>query len=267
MNVPIRFNLPLRDVKFLFATLLLVLSTAAFAQLRRPYNIPVPTRDTSSFLIFKDVTAGPYLTVGIARQNEDVPDGWNASPRFSWAFGGTLDLAVNKWYGLVLSLLYDSRDLYLRDNTNDNIDLSLGYLSFQPSIRLFWLMVGLSFDIPMSGSATEYIGNYTRADQPATNNYNENLNVQTSDMLSMTELRATVSIPVLDNDNAMLHLVVTGSYPLGKAIAGTSSFDSTGVTTTNPNGGAPRFSGTNTAGKGPLPMIEAGITYQFDLIH
>ena len=257
---------PVRFVAILFAAILFV-SSPAHAQIRRP--ITIPAKDTSTFLIFRDVTGGPYLTAGAARQNEDLPIAWNSSPKFSWVFGGTLDLAVNKWYGLVFSMLYDSRDLYLADTTKDNIDLSLGYLSLQASVRIFWLLLGLSFDIPMSGSATEYLDNYTRPDQLTTHNYNENINVQTSDIASVAELRATLSVPILENDNAELHLIVSGSYPLSKAISGTSSFDTTGSTKwNNPTGNVPgKFSGANIPGNGPLPILEAGLSYQFDLIH
>ena len=240
----------------------------AWAQVRQPFILPALPKDTSKFWIFKDVTAGPYFTAGISRQNENLPQTWQSIPRFSYMFGGTIDFSYSKWLGLDLSLLYDARDLYLKDTTSDNIDLSLGYVSFQPSIRIYWLLIGFSFDIPMSGSAIETLASYHRADHPEINSYNENVNMQTSDLLSLTEIRATLSIPILETDNAYLHFLISGSYPLSKTIAGTTSFDTTGHTPTSGiTSQYERFSGPATPGKGPLPTIQAGISYQFDLIH
>ena len=237
------------------------------AQVHKPFILPAAPKDTSMFWIFKDVTAGAYFTAGIARQNEVLPEAWQSVSRFSYAFGGTIDFYYSQWLGVDFSLIYDARDLYLNDTTGDNIDLSLGYFSIQPSIRLFWLLLGFSFDIPMSGSATENVASYHRTDHPEVNNYTQNLNVQTSDLVALTEVRASISIPVLETDNAILHLIISGSYPLTKTVAATTSFDTTGSTVTHPNSGIGRFSGASMPGKGPLPTIQAGISYQFDIIH
>ncbi len=242
------------------------------AQVRRTFIMPTQPKDTSKFLIFKDVTAGPYFTGGISRQNENLPAYWQSLSRFAYTIGATVDFFYSNWLGIDFSVLYDSRDLYL-DTTGANIDLSTGYLAFQPSIRIFWLLLGFSFDLPMSGSATENLASYQRlsGDQPNTHNYSENINVQTGDLQTLTEIRATLSIPIIETDNAYLHLLVSGSYPLTKTLTGTNSFDTTGYTPTSgigtkTNPGA-RFSGASQPGKGPLPTIQAGISYQFDLIH
>jgi hypothetical protein len=240
------------------------LSIGAGAQLRKPYVLPTLPKDTSMFWIFKDVTAGPYFTGGVSRQNEDLPVAWNSSPRFAFAFGGTIDFFYSQWFGIDFTALYDSRDLYV-DTAGESMDLSLGYLAFEPAIRIFWLLIGIAFDIPMSGSATENLAAYSHSNQPNTHSYSENLNVQTSDIQPLTELRATLSIPILQGDDAYLHLVISGSYPLTKTIRGTSSFDTTGYSPAGNTTG--RFSGPNAPGQGPLPTIEAGISYDFDLLH
>jgi hypothetical protein len=244
----------------------------AHAQLRKTFIMPTAPKDTSSFWIFKDVTAGPYFTAGIARQNEDLPNDWSSQSRFSYVIGGTIDFFYSQWLGLDFSALYDARSLYV-DSTGESMNMSLGYFSFQPSIRFFWLLLGFSFDIPMSGSAIETLSSYYRpsGDQPKTNSYNENLNIPTSDIQSLTEIRATISIPILETDDAYLHFLLSGSYPLSKTIKSTAGYDTTGYTVTsgigtaaNPGG---RFSNGSQPGKGPLPTIQAGISYQFDLIH
>jgi hypothetical protein len=254
------------------AIILCSLFDVASAQLRRTFILPAAPKDTSTFWIFKDVTAGPYFTAGIARQNEDLPEDWSSIPKFSYTIGATIDFFYSQWLGLDFSALYDARALYA-DTTGESINMSMGYLSFQPSIRIFWLLLGFSFDIPMSGSAIETLTSYTRpsGDQPSTHNYNENLNVPTGDLNTLTEIRATLSIPILETDDAYLHFIVSGSYPLTKTIASTGGFDTTGYTPTsgigtaaNPGG---RFSNGSQPGKGPLPTIQAGISYQFDLIH
>jgi hypothetical protein len=250
-----------------FAVLLL-LPILAQAQARKPYVPAVRPKDTSMFWIFKNVSAGPIFMAGESRQNENLPEVspgvlWHSSPRFAYAIGGLIDFSINPWIGLDFSALYDSRDLYVADSgERDNIDLSMGYVAFQPSIRIFWLLVGLAFDIPMSGSATENLAAYQHytngnPDAPVVP-YNQNMNVPTSDLQPLTELRATLSVPVIKGDDAELYIVVNGSYPLSKTLKGTTpSFDTT----------SGRFSGTSAPGQGPLPTLEAGISYQFDLLH
>ncbi|MDP4200286.1 MAG: hypothetical protein Q8922_10330 [Bacteroidota bacterium] len=211
-------------------------------------------RDTSTFWIFNDITMGPYFTAGYARQNEKLPDGWHSMAQFAYTFGGTIDGAINSWLGLNFSLLYDSRDVSMATSgDSDNIDLNIGYIAIQPSLRIFWLLVGLAFDLPMSGSANEAVAVFTNPRTNTTGKYAGNLNANTSDLATLTELRATLSIPILHAESGMLHLIVSGNYPLGHTVTGTSSFDTTG-----------HFS---KVGAGPLPTVEAGLTYQFDLLH
>jgi hypothetical protein len=258
----------------LSVVILVSLFDVASAQLRRTFILPPAPKDTSTFWIFKDVTAGPYFTAGIARQNEELPDDWSSLPKFSYAIGATIDFFYSQWLGVDFSALYDARALYA-DTAGESINMSLGYLSLQPSIRIFWLLLGFSFDIPMSGSAIETLSSYTRpsGDQPSTHSYNENLNIPVSDIHTLAEIRATISIPILETDDAYVHFIVSGSYPLTKTISTTAGFDSTGYTPTSGIGtaGPPqtpgRFSGPSQPGKGPLPTIQAGISYQFDLIH
>ena len=161
-------------ISLISCVMLFSLFDIASAQLRKTFVMPTATKDTSSFWIFKDVTAGPYFTAGISRENEDLPGSsstmpWQSSPRFFFCFTPVepLILRIIRSLGFDFSLLYDSRDLYA-DTTGASIDMSLGYLSFQPSIRFFWLLLGFSFDIPMSGSAIENITSYQRpsGDQP-----------------------------------------------------------------------------------------------------
>ena len=238
--------------QLLFLVLLISIGSNASAQ-RKPYIPPVMPKDTSTFLIFRDITAGPYFTGGVSRQNEDIPQGWHSNPRFAYTIGAIGDFTINKWLGFTLSLLYDTRDLYLATMGGDSnsIDMNLGYISIQPSVRIFWLLIGLAFDFPTSASATEMIARFT--DQGITTPYQQNLNVATSDLRMLTELRATLSVPIYKAESGEVHLIISGNYPLSKTVRGTSSFDTTGY-----------FS---QVGQGPLPTVQAGITYQFDLLH
>ena len=258
-------------IALIFALLLIPLH--AGAQTRTPGAAAAQPK-TTPFWIFQDVTIGPYFTAGVSRQNENLPEAstitpWHSSARFAYMIGGMLDFSINPWIGFDFSALYDSRDLYLANSgDSDNIDLSLGYVAFQPSIRIFWLLVGLAFDLPMSGSATMNIAAYQHYDKdgkpdvPVTA-YTNNLNVATSDLSSLTEVRASLSIPILQEEDAELHLIVSGSYPLANALSGTKpSFD-----TTYDASGIGHFSGPSAPGQGPLPTVEAGLSYQFDLLH
>jgi hypothetical protein len=266
------------NVRLAFLTLVLLCASVsgAFAQVRAPFIIPAPPKDTSTFWIFKDITGGPYFTGGISQENADLPASWHSSSRFSYDIGGTIDFYYTQWLGVDLSMFYDSRDLYA-ETSGESIDVSLGYLALEPSVRLLWLLLGFTIDVPLSGSAIENLSSYHRADHSNPNtsdyvsNYDENLNVSTTDLQTLFELHATLSIPVLENEGSELHLVVSGHYPLTKTILSTDGFDTTGYTKTsgigtptNPGG---RFSGSSQVGKGPLPTIEAGISYQFDILH
>ncbi len=260
------------NVRLFFLTLVLLCAsvTGAFAQVRAPFIIPAPPKDTSTFWIFKDITGGPYFTGGISQENADLPTAWHSASRFAYDIGGTIDFFYSQWLGVDLSMFYDSRDLYAQ-TAGESIDVSLGYLALEPSVRLLWLLLGFTIDIPLSGSAIEKLDDYQRADQPTTKSYNQNLNVSTSDLQTLFELHATLSLPVLENEGSELYLVLSGHYPLTKTILSTNGFDTTGYTKTsgigtptNPGG---RFSGSSQVGKGPLPTIEAGISYQFDILH
>src|SRR5437016_4156782 len=85
---------------------------------QRPYVPIIPPKDTSMFWIFKDVSAGPYFTGGISRQNEKLPvekvagdslAPWRADSRFAFAVGGSINFSINSWIGLAFTALYDSR--------------------------------------------------------------------------------------------------------------------------------------------------------------
>lgn len=236
-----------------------LLTSIASAQ-PRVYVPAKLTRDTSTFWGFKEMTLGPYFTAGYARQNEKLPDSWHSSPRFAFTFGGIIDGTINRWLGVTLTALYDSRDMYLATaGDTDNIDLNVGYITLQPSVRIFWLLIGLAFDIPMSGSAVENVATFQNPRWPVKPEpYSGNLNVDSGDLSTLTELRASISIPILQAESGMLHLIVSGSYPLSRTVTGTTSFD----TTSTPGNG--HFS---RVGAGPLPTVQAGLTYQFDILH
>src|SRR5438093_12216042 len=71
-----RFRIPmlvLKKVRRLRLPFAFLLFAAANGYAQRPYVPVIPPKDTSTFLIFKDVTAGPYFTGGISRQNEKLP--------------------------------------------------------------------------------------------------------------------------------------------------------------------------------------------------
>jgi len=239
---------------FILHTSYFILSpTSAYSQ-KRPYVPAIAPKDTSTFLIFKDVTVGPYFTAGYARQNEDIPEGWHCNSRFAWMLGVTSDFSISPWFGFDLGVLYDTRDLYLATNAgdSDNIDLSIGYLVIQPAIRIAWLLLGLAFDIPTSGSADEAIALYAHPDAPI-QPYHQNLNIGTGDLNTLLELRAALSVPIFAAESGTLHLIASANWPLTKTLLSGTSFDTT--------------SHFHVAGNGPLPAFEVGVSYQFDVLH
>ena len=222
----------MHDRTSIIIALLLALGIASSANAQtKSYLPPAPPKDTSKFLVFKDISIGPYFTAGASRQIANLPDGWTSQPKFANAFGITLDASVGPAFGIGLTALYEARALYAADSIGNNIFLSLGYVALQPSIRIFWLLVGIAFDFPMSGSAAESIPSYQHytngyPDQPV-HPYTENINVATADIAPATELTATISIPVIEQESATLHFILSANYPLSMALKGTSSFDTT----------------------------------------
>jgi hypothetical protein len=235
------------------SALLPAVADRAQAQPPAAASHPAAASTSASFLGFTDITIGPMFTAGVSRMNEQIPEGWHSAPRFAYTFGGLGYLSFNDWVGFNLGMYYDTRDLYLampEDTTS--IDMGLDYLSIQPSIRIYWLMVGLAFDIPMAGSATEKLAHF--AHLGLNDPYEQNRNIETSDMQPITELRASLTIPLVKVESGTVRILLSGNYPLTKTtIAGTTSFDSTGY--------------FGKVGQGPLPTVQAGLTFQFDLLH
>jgi hypothetical protein len=220
---------------------------------QHPYVPAVAPKDTSTFWIFNDATAGPYFTAGYSRQNEAVPEGWHSASRFVYIFGATSDFSISPWFGFDLGLLYDTRDLYLATIGGDtaSADVNIGYIAIQPAIRIAWLLLGLAFDIPVSGSADESISQFSHLE--LTGPYHQNLNVGSSDMNTLVELRAVLTVPVYQAESGTVRLIASANWPLTKHILQATSFDTTG-----------HF---QNIGRGPLPAFEVGLSYQFDLLH
>jgi hypothetical protein len=235
----------MKSVLVLLASILITSTTLAQS---RGY---VPPSDSDKFLIFSTVTAGPYFTGGVSAMNEDIPKNWHTDPEFAYRFGGVLDAGLTPWLGIQLGLGYDARGVFFAtEHDSVSADLGVQYVTIEPSLRLFWLIVGLAFDIPMSGSATVNINNYS-----GTTAYTENRNIANSDISSGMELHGGLSIPIYKAESGEVHLLLSGSYPMSKALSGTSSFD----TTTNHV--------FKDVGQGRLPTVQAGISYQFDMLH
>jgi hypothetical protein len=189
--------------------------------------------------------------------NEKVPEGWTSNPAFAYTFGGLIALDFNEMLGIQLGLAYDARGLLLSTNSDTaTADIGVQYISVQPSIRIFWLLVGLAFQLPMSGAITASIDNFNGVEH-----YEENRNIDNPDIAGGMDLRAGLTIPVYKSESGELHVLVNGSFPMSQVLNGTTSFDS--VAGANPKPNLNRvFSGV---GRGPLPTVEAGISYQFDL--
>jgi hypothetical protein len=241
----------------LIPIVVLCIGSSAFAQ-QKVYIPQKMVRDTSTFWIFKELTLGPYFTGGFARENGEIPKGWLSEQTFAYTFGGTIDGSITNWIGLNFSLLFDSRDISFTGDSS-SIDLNINYVALQPSIRLAWFLLGFAFDIPMSGAANE-----TVAYLPKTKGrYAGNLNADTKDLSFLTELRGTVSIPLLQSESGMLHFIFSANYPLNKTLTGSATFDTTG--SDNLGNRTPMV--FSNLGKGKLPTVEAGLSYQFDILH
>jgi hypothetical protein len=126
----------------------------------------------------------------------------------------------------------------------------------------------------MAGNATQSVADYHHTGQTSPQKYAANLDVETKDLVTITELRATLQIPILQSENGMIHLLISGAFPLSKALkTATPAFDTTGrdfgfdSTFTKDPAVAYHFSGPHAPAQGPLPSLQVGITYQFDILH
>lgn len=233
---------------------LYVIPDLSAQSLKKPMDVKP---DTTQFLGFYKATAGPFFTGGISTMNENVTPGWHSDPSFAYSFGGVVALDLNWLIGIQLGVAYDARELYNATSNDSAIaDIGVQYLSIQPSIRIFWLIVGLAFDLPMSGAATISAKDFN---SPGT--YEENRNVENRDINGGMEIRGGLSIPVYKAESGELHVLLTGSYPLKPVLSGTTSFDTVGGAVPKPN----LNKVFSDVGKGPVPTFQAGISYQFDL--
>jgi hypothetical protein len=213
--------------------------------------------DSNRFLGFYEASAGPFFTGGVSQMSQNVESGWHTDPAFAYTFGGVLALELNELVGVQFAIAYDSRELYsARDNDSVVNDVGVQYLSIQPSLRVYWLTIGLAFNMPMSGASTVTIKKFN-----ADGDYTENRNIANSDIASTTDIHGGLSIPVYRGESGTLHLLLSASYPLAKVLSGNSSFDAVGGSEPKPD----LKPAVGTVGDGPLPAIEAGVSYQFDL--
>ncbi len=237
--------------------------SSALAQ-PRAYTPPAIVRDTASFLIFNAVTIGPWVTGGVSQMRDKLPDdSWKSETRLAYTFGLTSYFSVSKLLGFTLGLEFDTRDHYAHQGDSVSALYELSYIDIQPSLRLFWLIVGLSIDLPTSGQVTEKIDVFDHLGLRGS--YSQNRDITGSEIAGLTELHAALDVPVVTTASGDFHLVASARYPLGKLLNSAEAHDSTGRFGGVEKGGG--VTGRQNLGQGSLLTLQAGFTFQFDLLH
>ncbi len=191
----------------------------------------------------KRLTIGPEFLGGGSVYAGDVPNGLKTDARFSFNAGILGYLNMTPSFAFALGIVYDSRGMNFH-NQNDATQLentTLNYLSFQPGIKFKDFTLGLGIGIPMSASIDRQITGFSATPD-----------IATTLLSTLLELRIGGTVPIMEGESGDLRFIINGSYPLSKV------YQSSGGIT---------YLSIPTSKDGPVPTVQAGLSYQFGVSH
>ena len=182
-------------------------------------------------------SAGPSVTLGQAYQVGTLAAGWTSSPQLSWSLGALGDYLVTDGLSIDFECAFDVRNTYLSDTTaRGTTNGTYRYLSLRPQLNLGSFLIGFGVGIPLG--CTVLISNAIST-QTAT--------ITSGDMDFLIEARAGLSIPVLQNDDGELRILLGGAYGFTRILKSSIGAD-------------------HAVNNGPLATISAGVSYLFTLL-
>ena len=187
-------------------------------------------------------TVGPFFTAGADVFSGQVPKGSKTDAQFAFTGGAFGAFNFSPKFAIALGVGYEQRGLYFRDEQSDTLWQStskINYFSIQPSLKFQAFMVGVSIGMPLSISQVNTQG---PASFPAL------VQKTDGDLKTLIDVRMGGMIPIMQNEKSDLNFFVQGSYSLTSALK-------EGV---DPNN-------NNAAVKYPLPTLQLGFCYTFEL--
>lgn len=153
---------------------------------------------------------GPMFTGGLGFVRGDVPTGIESKAQFAFTAGIIGELRLDEELRAGFGVLYEARSRQVTPTSDSSSfiknTVDLGYLSFHPMIGYSIARAGLGIRLPMSGA------NIYESRDTAINS-----SIETSSLKTVIDLRAGVSIPLVDTDEGSFNFVVMGTYSLGDA--------------------------------------------------
>ncbi len=178
---------------------------------------------------WKDIKLGPFVVAGECLNMGTVS---TTSPGFSYTAGAIAEFPITRKVSFNVALAYDAMSVYF-----DDIGYHLNYVAIRPEFLYNQIAIGVDIGVPASSSATGTSGS--------------SINVETSSMNTLFEIRLGGYIPLSKSPTGVLDLTAEGTY----ALTNIARSGMSGTTMTS----------SSSVNNGPLATGEIGIQYLFDL--
>ena len=189
---------------------------------------------------YKRLEFGLFGSGGLSVFQGDVPDGSKTDIHSAYAFGLMGATAFNPEWGAALAIAYDSRGMYFHQQSADepNLNLTINYLSFQPSLKFKNFLLGANIGIPMSGKADYKLGTISTSKS-----------INTDSLNTLIDIRVAGLLPIVENDMGNLDFYIQLSYCVSDAV---TAFVTPGQTDLS-----------KPVTKSPIPTVQIGLAYLF----
>jgi len=206
---------------------------------------PVLAQVDLDTLPFKHIEIGPMFTAGLSIFQGDVPDGSKTDVHFAFTGGALFAYSFHPNWGIGFGLGYESRGMTFHPQNVDNPkqDITLNYLSVQPSLKFKQFLLGVNLGIPLSSSQTIAGATAGFADPVHFPD-----SYSSSFMNMMIDIRAEGLLPIVENDNGALYFIINASYNMSDAL---TAFYTIGQSD----------SYAKAVTKNPVPTLQLGLSY------
>lgn len=198
---------------------------------------------------YKHLELGPFFTAGASIFQGDVPDGTKTDIHFAYTGGALVGYSFHPHWGAMLGIGYESRGMkfYQQDNKDFTQNITLNYITIQPSVRFKQFLLGVSIGMP-SGGTEEIQG--TLASGSTGLILTGTSDVNKDNLATLIDIRIGALIPIVESNNGNLDFMIQACYSVSDAF-NAGHLRTVGQTT------------TATIDKSPLPSLQLGITYLF----
>lgn len=194
-------------------------------------------------MAYKHFEVGAGATIGASVFNGTVPDGSKTDIHFPAYLVQAMGIySFHPYWGVALGIGYESRGMYFKEQnkTEPNVDVSLNYISFQPSIKFKQFLLGATIGLPTGATSTYNPGSGLASQTRSTGK---------DTMNTLIDIRIGGMLPIVENDNGALFFLINASWNVSDAF--NQPFFTPGQTT------------STGVTKSPIPTIQVGLSYLF----